>query len=328
MGRPLCYDKRGKCKGMKAYDLALLVLLAAMWGASFLFIRVASPALGPLPLAAARVLLAGGALALYAMAARRLRLRSLRVRWKSYVLLGAINAAIPFTLIAAAELSLTASLAAILNATTPLFAALIAATWLGERLTARRVLGLVLGLVGVAILVGWSPLRIDGAVLLAIMASLGGAVSYAGGGIYASRAFKGAPPLTLAIGQQLGAGAVLLLPAATRIPTIWPSTGVVLAFLALALLSTSVAYLVYFRLIASVGATNTLTVTILVPVFGLLWGALFLGEPVGIATVAGLVVVLASVVLVTGLRLPGKAGPMALPLQGGEPIRREEADGV
>ncbi len=288
---------------MKPYDLALLFLLAALWGASFLFIRVASPALGPLALIAARVLLAAAVLALYAAATRRLP--DLRSRWKSYLLLGIVNAAIPFTLIATAELRLTASLAAILNATTPLFAALVAALWLGERITPKRALGLALGLAGVAILVGWSPLRLDGPVLLAIAASLGGAVAYAVGGVYASSgAFKGAPPLALAIGQQLGAGIVLLPLAATHVPTAAPSMGVVLAFLGLSLLATAVAYLIYFRLIASVGPTKTLTVTILVPVFGLLWGALFLHEPVGLGTLAGLAVVLISVVLVTGLRLP------------------------
>jgi len=287
---------------MKPYDLALLFLLAAVWGAAFLFIRVASPALGPFMLVTARVLLAAGALLLYAAATRRVP--DLRARWKGYVLLGAVNAAAPFTLISVAELRLTASLAAILNATTPLFAALVAALWLRERITAKRALGLALGLVGVAILVGWSPLRIDGPVLLAIAASLGGAAAYAVGGVYVSRRFKGTPPLALAIGQQLGAGALLLPLAVTHIPAVPPSMGVVLAFLGLSLLATAVAYLIYFRLIANVGPTKTLTVTILVPVFGLLWGALFLHEPVGLGTLAGLVVVLTSVALVTGLRVP------------------------
>lgn len=290
---------------MKPRDLALLFLLAAMWGGSFLFIRVAAPALGPLALMAARVLLAAAALLVYAASIRRLP--SLRTRWKGYLLLGTVNAAIPFTLIATAELRLTASLAAILNATTPLFAAVIAAVWLREPITARRALGLALGLVGVAVLVGWSPLRLDGAVLLAIVASLGGALAYAAGGVYAARAFTGTPPLTLAIGQQLGAGVVLLPLAATRLPTRPPSSGVVLAFLALTLLATAVGSLIYFRLIASVGPTKTLTVTILVPCFGLLWGTLFLREPVGLGTLAGLAIVLCSVTLVTGLRLPRPA---------------------
>ncbi len=287
---------------MKLRDLALLFLLAAMWGASFLFIRVAAPALGPLALVDGRVLLAAAALLLYAAAIHDVP--SLWARWKGYLLLGAVNAAIPFTLISVAELRLTASLAAILNATTPLFAALVATVWLRERITAKRGLGLALGLVGVAVLVGWSPLRIDGPVLLAIAASLGGAIAYAVGGVYAARGFKGAPPLALSIGQQLGAGILLLPLAATHLPTAPPAAGVVLAFLGLTLLATSVGYLIYFRLIASVGPTKTLTVTILVPCFGLLWGALFLHEPVGPGTLAGLVIVLSSVALVTGLRVP------------------------
>ncbi len=287
---------------MKPRDLATLLLLAAIWGASFLFIRVAAPVLGPVALMEARVLLASVALVVYALALRRFP--ELRPRWRAYLILGAINAAAPFTLIATAELTLTASLAAILNATTPLFAAIVAAVWLRERLTGRRALGLVLGLAGVAVLVGWSPLPLNGSVILAVVTSLAAALFYALGGVYSSRAFRGAPPLALAVGQQLGATAVLLPFVAVRPPVSAPSGAVVLTVLALALLPTAFGYILYFRLIANVGPTKTLTVTFLVPVFGLLWSAIFLRESVGAGTLVGLAIILSSLTLVTGMR-PG-----------------------
>ncbi len=144
---------------MKLRDGGMLLLLAALWGPSFLFIRIASPVLGPGVLVELRVFLATLALTLYAISCARLP--ALWVRWKAYLLLGAINAALPFTLIALAELHLPSSLAAILNATTPLFTAIIAALWLHERLTTKKVIGLIIGVVGVGILVGWSPLSLN-----------------------------------------------------------------------------------------------------------------------------------------------------------------------
>ncbi len=289
---------------MGARDLGALVLLGAIWGSSFLFIRVAVPALGPFVLMELRVGLAAAALALLAFAVSRLP--KLRYRWKELLIFGAVNAAIPFTLIAASEINLTASLAAILNATTALFAAVVATVWMGEALTRGKVAGLVMGVVGVAVLVGWTPIALNGVVLVSVGASLVAAFSYALGGVYAKRAFAGTPPLTLAIGQQTGA-AVLLLPlAVASVPTEAPSLPVTLSTLALALLCTALAYLLYFYLISSVGPTKTLTVTFLSPVFGALFGVLFLDEPVGVGTCVGLVIILSSVALVTGVRPFGK----------------------
>jgi len=304
---------------MRPRDLGALLLLAALWGGSFLFIRLAAPALGPLALMDLRVLLAGGALLVYAAIARRLP--AWRSWWRRYLILGALNAAAPFTLIATAELRLTASLAAILNATTPLFTALVAAVWLKERVTAPKAAGLALGVVGVAVLVGWSPLPPSGAVLLSVGASLLAALFYGLGGVYAKVAFGGVPPLALTIGQQMGASVCLLPFAALTLPAIRPAPGVLAAVVALALLCTSLGYLLYFHLIRSVGPTKTLSVTFLVPVFGLLWSTLFLREPVGAGTVAGLAIILASVTLVTGIRVfPGRrAGAPPVPGAGARP---------
>ncbi len=274
-------------------------MLGALWGGSFLFIRVAVPALGPFVLVELRVVLAAVALAVYAVAASRVP--QIRSRWRSFLALGFLNAAVPFSLISTAEIHLTASLAAILNSTTVLFTAIVAALWMGDALTARKIIGIVLGIVGVAVLVGWDPTPLNGVVLLSVAAMLGASLSYALGATYAKRSFSGIPPLGMAIGQQTGAAAFLLLPAAVTVPEAAPSGAVILCVLGLALLSTAVAYLIYFRLIETVGPTNTLTVTLLVPVFGLLFGVLLLDEPFELGTLAGLGIILSSVVLITGL---------------------------
>ncbi|MEK3790699.1 DMT family transporter [Paenibacillus sp. FSL R7-0204] len=281
---------------MSRKDFATLLLLAFAWGASFLFMRIASPELGPVFTTELRVTIAGAALLLYALLTRR-RLGLLKY-WKSFLLLGAINAALPFTLICMAELHLSASLAAILNATTPMFAALAAWGTRKEKPGAAKSAGLIIGLVGVGVLVGWSPLPLTSTVLLSVGYSLGAALCYAFGGLYASRVGSGLSPLALAAGQQLGASMVLLPLAVIFAPDHLPSSAAVYSVLGLSLICTSVAYLLYFRLIASVGPVKTVSVTFLVPVFGLLWGVIFLQEQVYANTIAGLVIILLSVMLV------------------------------
>jgi drug/metabolite transporter (DMT)-like permease len=289
---------------METRDLGALLLLGALWGASYMFIRVAVPALGPFALMGLRVALAASVLALYAAFLVR-DLPKFRSRWREFLIVGATNSAVPFTLIAAAEIELTASLAAILNSTTALFAAAVAAVWIGEALTMKKVFGLVMGLVGVAVLVGWDPIPLNSIVLLSVGAMLAASLSYAIGGVYVKRTFAGVPPLAMAIGQQAGA-AVLLLPlAAVSLPEEAPPLPVALSALALTLLSTAVAYLLYFRLIENVGPTKTLTVTFLIPIFGLLFGVVLLGEPVGVGTLVGFGIILYSVALVTEVRLGG-----------------------
>lgn len=169
-----------------------LLLLSALWGASFLFIRVAVPALGPVVLIELRVLIAGLALlGLGAFTRKRLPWRS---HWRPFMVIGLINSALPFVLIATAELHLTASLAATLNATTPLFGACAAALWLGEALTLRKVSGLILGLLGVAALVGLGPLPLTPPVLFAAGASLLAALSYGVAAVY-TKIHAGGPHL-------------------------------------------------------------------------------------------------------------------------------------
>jgi drug/metabolite transporter (DMT)-like permease len=284
---------------MGTRDLGALLLLSALWGASFIYIRVAVPALGPFVLVELRVGLAAVALALCAALVGRLP--KLRGRWRQFALLGAVNVAIPFSLISTAEINLTASLAAILNSTTVMFTAVVAAVWMGDALTARKLVGVALGIVGVTVLVGWDPIAMNWAVALSVGAMLAAPLAYALGSVYAKRTFADSPPLAIASGQ-LTAAAMLMLPlAAVSAPEQSPSTIVVLSVLGLALPSTAVAYMLYFRLIANVGPTSTSTVTLLVPLFGLLFGVVLLDEPVGVGTLAGLVLILSSVTLITGL---------------------------
>jgi drug/metabolite transporter (DMT)-like permease len=291
---------------MGTRDLGALLLLSALWGASFIYIRVAVPALGPFVLVELRVGLAAVVLALCAAFVGRLP--KLRRRWRQFALLGAVNVAIPFSLISAAEINLTASLAAILNSTTVMFTAVVAAVWMGDALTARKLVGVALGIVGVTVLVGWDPIAMNWAVALSVGAMLAASLAYALGSVYAKRTFADSPPLAIASGQ-LAAAAMLMLPlAAVSAPEQSPSTIVVLSVLGLALPSTAVAYMLYFRLIANVGPTSTSTVTLLVPLFGLLFGVVLLDEPVGVGTLAGLVLILSSVILITGL---GAARPKA-----------------
>jgi drug/metabolite transporter (DMT)-like permease len=236
---------------MTPRQIAMLLGLAALWGASFLFMRVAVPALGPIVLADGRVAIAGVALLAYAAA---IRARSaLRERWRDYLLLGAINAALPFSLLAAAELEIEASLAAVLNAVAPMCGAIVGAVWLRQPVTRAAMVGLVLGVAGVALVVGLSPFTIDLPFVLAVLACLGAAFAYGVGANLVRERFTGDPPLAMAVGQQLAA-ALALLPLVPFVPLRATPDAVDLAcLLGLGLGSTGVAYLLYFRLLAELG---------------------------------------------------------------------------
>ena len=280
----------------------MLVALAAVWGASFLFIRICVDDLGAVSVACGRLLLAAATLAVLLIPTHRLARPRAPVR--RYVLLGAVNAAAPVTLIALAEKRLDASLAAIINASTPLFSALVGALVGDERITRRRGAGLVLGMAGVGLVVGLAHQTVNTAFLLSAGCSVLAALCYAIGTTYAKHALAGEPPNTLAFGQQIAAGTLMLPLVAVSPPPHPGNAGALAALAALAICSTALAYLIYFRLLAEVGPTNTLAVTFLVPVFGVIWAAIFLGEHLTLGTLAGGVVILVSVSLVTGTRLP------------------------
>lgn len=254
------------------------VLLAALWGASFLFARVVGVELGALPTAGLRVGLAG--LALWPVLWRRGLVRVALAHWRPILVVGLLNSAIPFALYAWAVLSITTGLAAILNATSPLFGALVARLWLGERLPASRVLGLVLGFAGVAALASGQADFKPGGTGWALVACLGAALGYGIAACYTRVHLTGVPPLAVATGSQIAAALVLALPTALWWPAQAPSAKAWGAAVALALLCTAVAYVLYFRLIARAGPSRAVAVTFLIPVFAVAYGALLLGEPV------------------------------------------------
>lgn len=281
-------------------DLLLLLLLAAIWGGSYLFMRMAGPALGSVVLMGLRVGLAAVALFGYTLAIGDLP--DFRRYWKEFLILGALNNAIPFVLIANAVIDLNASLASIINATTPLFTAVVATVWIKESFGLKKISGVLVGISGVIILMGWNPLPLTTETVWATMQALLAALSYGLAAVYARTRFKGVAPLHTSVGQLVGSS-VLLVPAAWALaPATFPSSTVIIAVLGLALLCTALAYLIYFRLISSAGATQAAAVTFLIPFFSLLWGVTLLGERLNVGMFVGLAIILGSVWLVLSAR--------------------------
>jgi drug/metabolite transporter (DMT)-like permease len=281
---------------MRPADGARLAALAALWGASFLFMRVAVLPLGAIATAELRVLLAAATLLAW------LRIAGIRLEWPAhwrlYLAVGLINSAAPFALYAFAALHLPVSYLVVLNATSPLFGALVSAVWLGERLTARAALGLLAGVGGVALLVGVGPVPPTAPVAWAIAASLLAAACYALAAAYLKRQPRAPVPAAVATGSQLAATVALLPLAPLLPPAAWPAAGEWVAVAMLGVLCTAIPYLLYFRLIADVGATRALTVTFLIPAFGMLWGAVFLGETITATMAAGCALVLVGTALI------------------------------
>ncbi len=294
---------------MKLADLVELLLLAALWGASFLFMRMGIADFGPVALAAVRV--AGAALCLLPIVALRGQFAALRTAWRPIALVGLTNSALPFILFGYATLSITGGLAAIFNAAVPLFGALIAWLWLHERLNRSRVVGLVIGLLGVLEL-AWSNINIEvgfrpGGSGLAIAACLLATLFYGFSANYAKRRLDGVPPLAVAAGSQGFAALFLLVPALFWWPAVPPSLRSWNAVAALAIACTGVAYILYFRLITHLGASKAITVTFLIPAFGVAWGAWFLDEKVTAAMLLGCATIVLGTALASGYaQLPGR----------------------
>ncbi len=282
---------------MKANDFARLLGLAAIWGASFLFIRLAVPAFGPGPLMAGRVGLAAVFLAVISWLWHKPLLVQGKIR--HFLILGLINSALPFFLFAYAAHWLTASVLSVLNATAPMWGALLGVLFFRQPLNFRLVTGLLLGVTGVAILVGFDAVVLQPSAGLAIAAGAGAACCYGLATHYTRRA-TAVEPFANAHGSMWGALCWLLPVALLQPPVAEPTLWQAGALLLLGVLCTGVAYLLYFALVRDIGATPTLTVTFLIPVFGVSWGALFLDEAVGWHTLLGAVVVLAGTALVTG----------------------------
>jgi drug/metabolite transporter (DMT)-like permease len=282
---------------MDTASLARLLVLAAIWGGSFLFMRVAVPVLGPTQLIAWRVILA--ALFLAGVALLQQRRLGVRAHWRHYLILGACNSALPFLLFAFAAQTLSASLLSILNATAPIWAALIASLS-SRRLPAPAIaIGLVLGVAGVAVLASFDAVMLQPGASLALAAGLAASLSYGIASTYA-KSVRGVDAFANAHGS-MWAATLLLVPAMPFFPAhAAPGAGVAAAVVGLGVICSGVAYLLYFRLIADLGAASALTVTFMIPVFGVLWGNVFLGEHVGWYTLAGSLIVVAGTALVTG----------------------------
>lgn len=292
---------------MRLTDCLILLILAALWGASFLFMRVAAPDFGPIPLVAFRMSVAGVALA--PVFFRREARAILRQHWWHLLVSGVLGTAIAFVLLSWASLTLTAGFTSLMNSSVPIFSAIIAAAWLGERLRAAQILGLALGLAGVTILV-WGKLNFaENGHGWPILACLTACLCYGFGASWMKRHLQTVSPLISSSGSLLGAGLVLIPVALTRLPADSPPATSWLSAVALALLCTALAFILFFQLIQRSSATVATSVTFLIPFFAIFWGWLALDEAITGQMVAGLLVTLLGTSLITGVVGRRKAAP-------------------
>jgi drug/metabolite transporter (DMT)-like permease len=293
----------------------MLLGLALLWGASFMFIKIGVRELQPTTLVCVR--LGIGALTLVPVALVRLGAATLareaRAAWKPLVLVGLVNSAIPIVSLAWAEKRIDSGLAAVIQASAPLFTALLALRFARhDRVGGLRLAGLLVGFGGVALLVGAQP---SGEVLAALAVTFS-AVCYAAAALYSARSLAGVPPLVSAVGALTAASFALVPLAALQAPSHFPSWGVTASMLALGIGGTGVAYVLYYGLLAGAGASRSILITYLVPAIALGYGVLLLGEPLTVAAVAGLALVLAGVALGSGVIRLARRGTQ-LPQTGG-----------
>ncbi|WP_053214399.1 DMT family transporter [Pseudomonas sp. Q12-87] len=300
---------------MNPVDILRLLSLAAIWGASFLFMRIIAPVIGTIPTAFFRVSIAFvGLLVILAL---------MRVDWnfrgklKVVMVLGLINSGIPATFYSLAAQVLPAGYSAIFNATTPLMGVLIGGLFFSEKLTTAKVSGVFLGLLGVGILTRAGPVAFDLQLLMGALACLLATTCYGFAGFLTRRWLDhqgGLDSRLSALGSMFGA-TVFLLPmfgysVISQPPASWGGWSVWLSLLGLGLVCTALAYILYFRLLSSIGPVKSMTVTFLIPPFGVLWGALLLDEPLGMAHLYGGVLIAAALWLVLK---PGAVKPDAAP---------------
>ena len=293
---------------MRRADAGSMLSVAAIWGASYLFIRVGAPEFGAAAMGGVRAVAA--AVLLLPLLLWRGQLSALRKHWRGIGFVGVTNAALPFLLFNFAALTIPAGLSSILSATTPLFAALIGAIWLGERLTLTRMAGLSLGFGGVVLLVAgklhFLPQQDMLRTMLASLACLAATLLYGVSGNFSKRYLSEAPPLAVATGSQMVAAVLLVGPALALWPAEPPSAKAWGAVLALAALCTTFAYVLFFGLIARLGASKAMSALFMIPAFGVLWGCLFLGETFSLQMGGSCLVILAGCALTTGLVEPSR----------------------
>jgi drug/metabolite transporter (DMT)-like permease len=288
---------------MSRRDVTMIAALSLIWGASFMFIRVADRGFDPFALVWLRVLLGCAVLVPVALVTRRgSAIREARAAWWALIVLGAINTAGPFLLFAWAETRITSSLAAILQAAAPIFTFLLGIKLGAERVEGPRLAGVLLGLAGVVLLVG-SPGNTGG--LTAALAVVLAAFGYACGATFTSRVLAGTDPLVIGAGSCLAAMLMTAPAGIAELPASVPGWKETASLLALGLAGTGVAYIVLFALIRSAGASRAILVTYTIPGVAVLYGVLLLGEPLTAAIVLGLALILA------GVFLAGKRSPVA-----------------
>lgn len=286
---------------MSTPNLFRLLLLSAIWGTSFMLMRIAVPELGPLLTTFLRALLGGAALYLFA------RLSGVDFNWRAnartYLVIGLFNTAIPFALFAWSALYIPSAYMATMNSLAPVFTGMFGFLLLAEKLTASRIAGFVLGLSGVAVLVGVGPTEVTANVVLGVLASIGAAVCYGFAATYTRMKATQIPSLAAATGSQFLASLVLLPLALPDVPSAITDATMqgIIAVSVLGVLCTGVAYGIFFHLIASEGSSKAVTVTFLVPATASLWAWLVLGEPITMGTVAGIAIVLCATALALGL---------------------------
>lgn len=304
---------------IKALDWSLLILLSALWGGSFFFSKIALSDLPPLTVVLCRVSLAALALFFYLRATGREVPRSWPV-WGAFFAMGILNNIIPFSLLLWGQTQIASGLASILNATTPVFAILVTRVLAPEtEVTENRMFGVALGIVGVAVLIGFDAISDKGFPVLPMVACLGATLSYGFAGFFGQRFRRmGIAPATSAFGQ-LTASTVLMIPIAAAMDKPWtiaaPGMLTTGALLALALLSTALAYVIYFRSLSTIGQLNTSMVTLMIPASAILLGSLVLGERLAANHYAGLALIGLGLIAIDGRlwrRLRGRMAPSAM----------------
>ena len=283
---------------MRARHFAQLVFLSAVWGASFPMIRVAAPAFGPLAMACLRCALAGVVLSVLMRITRQRW--PVRAHWRAITVLSLLTVVLPFVLFNGAGLVLPAGYSAVMNATAPLFGVLAGALMREERLTLRKLVGCAVGLAGVALLVRLGPVGVRWDVVLAVLACVLASASYGFGAILMKRATLSHDPLPASAAVHVAGALVLLLPAALTAPASWPGTKAVLALAVLGTVTSGFMYWISMRLMREIPASAATSSAFMIPMFGVTWGGLFLGEPFTPGMVPGVALVLLACALVTG----------------------------
>lgn len=276
-----------------------LPILAAIWGASFLFMKIGGPEFGPVLFMAMRTFIAS--LLLIVILIYKKQFLLLTRHKKNIFIVGLMNTAIPFVLFGWATLTLSAGSTSVLNATTPMFGAIVAVIWLKDKLHLSAILGLIIGFIGVYFLMFDKLNMPNSTVVLPMFAVMLASLFYGISANYTKKYLSNVKPLVLAAGSQISASLVLLPLSLFFLPEVMPNTEAINAVIVLGIVCTGFAYIIFFRLISALGPTKAISVTYLIPVFGLFWGAIFLQEKITSTMLFGCLLILLGVALTTGL---------------------------